>query len=105
MTYKGVNRRVHTCFITQNREYHFRAGECVAVRDRNTSVWISGHRAVGMRLRPLPPGTVYIGKELELYAPGTVIRTSQVVDILRPGKKQVHSYRFVLGFFPDDLSA
>jgi hypothetical protein len=105
MTYKGANRRVHTCFVTKNREYHFRAGECVAVRDRNSAVWIAGHRAIGMRLRPLPPGTIYVGKELELYSPDAVVRTSEVVDIFRPGKNQVHGYHFVLGFQPDDLTA
>ena len=105
MSYSGNNRRVHTCFITKNREYHFRSGECVAVRDRSSSAWMAGHRAIGMRMRPLPPGTIYIGRELELYSPEAVIRTSEVVDISRPGRNQVNGYHFVHGFQPDDLLA
>jgi hypothetical protein len=102
MRYKGKNRRVHICFITKNREYHIRAGECIAVRDRVTSVWIAGHVAIGMRMRPLPPGASYIGKELEFYSADSRIVTSRVVDILRPNKNEVDTYSFVHGLAPED---
>jgi len=37
-------------FVTKNTEYHLRAGVCVAVRDRQSHVWLEGHLAVGRRL-------------------------------------------------------
>lgn len=99
----GRERRVHICFITHNREYHVRSGECMAVRDRKSSVWIAGHRAIGLRLRPYPPGTAYIGRTLEFYSAErkTMVRTSAVVDISRPNKNQVDFYGFVHGFAPE----
>ena len=105
MRHTGEDRRVHTCFITKNREYHIRAGECVAVRDRESSVWIAGHKAVGMRMRELPPGTIFLGRELELFSPESMVITSRVVDILRPGRNEVTTYGYVQGFLPLDFSA
>ena len=98
------NRRVHTCFLTHNREYHVRAGECMAVRDRRTGVWIAGHGAIGMRLKPQAPGEPFLGRRLEFYSieKEQVIRTSPVTDILRPGKAEVQSYRLVHGFSPEE---
>ena len=100
----GKNRRIHTCFITENREYHVRANECVAVRDRKSSIWIAGHKAIGMHLKPQPPGAPYLGKKLEFLSPGKdkVLHTSAVVDILRPNKNEVNSYRLVQGFKPQE---
>jgi len=107
MSEQRRNRRVHTCFMTKNREYHVRAGECMAVRDRKTSVWIAGHMAVGMRLKPQPANTPYVGRRLEFYSieKEQVIQTSPVVDILRPNKNEVESYGFVHGFSPDNEMA
>jgi len=100
MKYYGLNRRVHTCFITHNREYHTRKGVCVAVRDRGSSIWISGHDAVGLPMKPLPPGAVYLGNSLEFLSNGKKVITSRVVDIVRPGKSQVSIYGLVYGFYP-----
>ena len=104
MSNQRRNRRIHTCYFTENREYHVRAGVCVAVRDRASSVWIAGHRAIGMRLRALPPGAPYVGRPLEFYSVELeqVIKTSPVVDILRPNKNDVQFYGFVHGFSPDN---
>jgi len=100
MRYDGENRRVHTCFITRNREYHVRSGVCVAVRDRETTAWISGHSALGMRLMAAIPGTGFLGHPLEFVTGTAHVRTSAVTDILRPGKNQVAVYRFVHGLVP-----
>ncbi|MBN2342688.1 MAG: hypothetical protein JXX29_16715 [Deltaproteobacteria bacterium] len=79
----------------------------MAVRDRKSSVWIAGHRAIGMRLRPVPPRTPYIGRTLEFYSAEkrTLVQTSAVVDIIRPNKNQVDFYGFVHGFVPEDEKA
>ncbi len=95
MSYFGLDRRVHTCFITKNREYHVRAGVCVAVRDRISSAWIAGHRAVGMKMRPSPPGSAFLGRALEFLEEDALVRTSDVVDILRPGRTVVETYNIV----------
>ncbi len=100
MIYNGSNRRVHTCFITRNREYHVRSGVCVAVRDRATSAWISGHRALGMRLIAAVPGLGFLGRPLEFVAGTAHVRTSGVIDILRPGRNEVDTYRLVHGLAP-----
>jgi len=103
MTKQRHNRRVHICFLTQNREYHVRTGECMAVRDRRTQVWIAGHGAIGMRMRPTEPGSEFLGRRLEFYSieKEQVIRTSPVVDILRPTRHEVQSYGFVHGLVPE----
>jgi len=100
MPYEGANRRVHTCFITHNREYHVRSGVCVAVRDRETTAWIAGHRALGMHLMSAVPGICFLGHPLEFVAGTAHVRTSSVTDILRPGRNEVAIYRFVHGFAP-----
>jgi hypothetical protein len=100
MAYNGTNRRVHTCFITRNREYHVRSGVCVAVRDRATSAWIAGHRALGMRLMAAVPGFGFLGRPLEFVAGASHVRTSAVIDILRPGRNEVDIYQFVHGLAP-----
>jgi hypothetical protein len=100
MPYDGVNRRVHTCFVTQNREYHIRSGVCVAVRDRETSVWIAGHRALGMRLIAAVPGVGFLGHPLEFVAGTAHVRTSAVTDISRPNRNMVDVYKFVHGLAP-----
>lgn len=100
MAYAGANRRVHTCFVTHNREYHVRAGVCVAVRDRASSAWMARHRALGMRLIVAPPGIGFLGHPLEFVAGTAHVRTSAVTDILRPGRNEVAVYPFVHGFIP-----
>lgn len=100
MAYAGANRRVHTCFVTQNREYHVRAGVCVAVRDRVSCAWMSRHRALGMRLIAAVPGIGFLGHPLEFVAGTAHVRTSAVTDILRPGRNEVDVYQFVRGLIP-----
>ena len=100
MLYDGPDRRVHTCFVTRNREYHTRSGVCVAVRDRYSSAWMAGHRAVGLDMVSVPLGTIYVGYPLEFTSSKTRVRTSAVIDILRPGRNQVDTYRLVNGFQP-----
>ena len=75
----------------------------MAVRDRKSSVWIAGHKAIGLRLRPLPPRTPYIGRTLEFYSSEKqmLVKTSAVVDIMRPNRNQVEFYDFVHGFSPE----
>ena len=101
--YEGRERRVHICFVTHNREYHVRAGVCMAVRDRKSSVWIAGHKAIGLRLRPLPPRSTYIGRCIDFYSSEKqmLVQTSAVVDVIRPNKNQVDFYGFVHGMVPE----
>lgn len=100
MAFNGPNRRVHTCFVTHNCEYHTREGVCVAVRDRASSAWIAGHRAVGLSIGDLGPGTVFLGAPLTLVEAGIRLVTSPVVDILRPNRNQVDAYSLVRGLLP-----
>lgn len=100
MTYNGTERRVHTCFITRNREYHTRAGVCVAVRDRNSSVWMSDHRAMGLMMEISHEDETIQGRPLEFASEMTRVRTSAVMDILRPNRNVVEVYNLVAGFAP-----
>jgi hypothetical protein len=100
MRYRGTNRRVHTCFVTANCEYHTREGVCVAVRDRASSAWIAGHRAVGLAIDATGPGAEFLGEPLRLADTGITLVTSPVVDILRPNRNQVEAYSFVRGMVP-----
>jgi len=97
MAYRGKERRVHTCYITRNREYHVRAGICVAVRDRDSKVWMSEHRAMGLVLNRGEDGTLIQGRPLEFASDVVRVRTSPVVDILRPNRTVVDVYGLVAG--------
>lgn len=100
MRFEGANRRVHTCFVTENCEYHTREGVCVAVRDRGSSAWIAGHRAIGLAIGVSGPGTVFLGAPLRLVGRDITLMTSPVVDILRPNRNEVEAYSFVHGLTP-----
>jgi len=100
MKFKGANRRVHTCFVTENCEYHTREGICVAVRDRWSSAWIAGHRAVGLSIGPSGPGAEFLGAPLTLVGGELTLTTSKVVDILRPNRNEVEAYSFARGMLP-----
>lgn len=67
-TYRGPDRRMHRMFVTKNTEYHLRAGVCVAVRDRQSHVWLDGHLAIGRALT----GTVRLAKAGTDAVPGEV---------------------------------
>ena len=75
----------------------------MAVRDRKSSVWIAGHKAIGLRLRPLPPRTTYIGRCIDFYSSEKqmLVQTSAVVDVIRPNKNQVDFYGFVHKMSPE----
>jgi hypothetical protein len=100
MEYAGRDRRVHTCFVTRNREYHTRAGTCVAVRDRASTAWIAGHRAVGLGLAAHDAAAPYVGHPLEFFDGRTRVVTSAVMDIARPGRTVVEAYSLVAGLLP-----
>jgi hypothetical protein len=97
--YKGPNRRVHTIFMTKNTEYHICSMLCVAVRHRQTGIWISNHEAVGMMLER-PKDKLYLGRSLTLISDSSKIRTSKVVDILRPGRTTVAMYDLLWAVCP-----
>jgi hypothetical protein len=100
MDYAGTERRVHTCFVTRHREYHTRAGTCVAVRDRLSTAWIAGHTAVGLDLAVRQDAVPYVGRPLEFRGGRTRVVTSAVEDIARPGRTVVEAYSLVAGLLP-----
>jgi hypothetical protein len=96
-------RRIHKVFITKNTEYHVRRETCVAVRDRRSGRFLSGHMAinskVGGGLRFHRDGAVSatdalpsVGESLFFVAQGRDLVTSAVVSIDRPEPKIVQSY-------------
>ena len=99
--YEGPERRVHTIFRTLHHEYHVRAGVCVAVRDRNTQIWISNHEAVGCSLDLNLPGEFYEGRSLLLTSPYCRIRTSKVLSFERPARETVDAYGLVWAVCPN----
>lgn len=100
MAFNKPNRRVRTCFVTHNCEYHTREGVCVAVRDRASSAWIAGHHAVGLSIGDQGPGTIYLGAPLTFVEAGIRLVTSPVVDILRPNRNEVDACSLVRGLLP-----
>ena len=100
MAYKGPERRIHTVFSTRNREYHVRSGICVAVRDLKTRVWISNHEAIGMQLKADEPGIEFMSHPLTFFSDFTRIRTSRVMDIVRPGRQTVNLYSLLWAVCP-----
>jgi hypothetical protein len=104
MAYPGPNRRVRTVFMTQKTEFHVCANLCVAVRDRQTGVWISKHEAVGMVLTTKINGQPIVGTSLMFRSDHTAIRTSKVVDIVRPGRSTVATYELVWSMCPSVFS-
>lgn len=101
--YNGTERRRHRVYVTRNTEYHFRDGFCVAVRDRRTGGWLSGHLALRRKVHGgirffmngamLPnTGEPRIGEALFFAAGGPDLVTSAVESIERPEKKIVATY-------------
>lgn len=95
MWYSGKDRRVHTVFVTRNREYHTNRGVCVAVRDRRSTAWISNHEAIGMALQLNNDDEIVQGRPLQLLSPFASIYTSKVLDIFRPGRKTFQMYGLI----------
>lgn len=101
--YRGPERRVHQMFVTRNTEYHLRAGVCVAVRDRQTEVWLDEHlalgRALGGGVRVLDNGEAIpavdeprIGDALYFRGGNRELVTSVLCQINRPAPELVQSY-------------
>ena len=99
MSHRGVERRIHSVYRTTRREYHVRAGVCVAVRDRANGIWHSNHEAVGMELEEERP-TGVIGRSLLFLSPFSRLETSRVQDVNRPELFEVESYPFVWSVCP-----
>ncbi len=102
-SYQGVERRRHKVFVTENTEYHFRDGLCIAVRDRQRHAWISDHvalfRSVSGSLKFLSNGAIRPnmghprkGEALFFATGGRNLITSTLLEVQRPKKKAVDSY-------------
>jgi len=92
-------------YVTRNTEYHFRDGNCVAVRDRRGGKWILAHGALSRGLsgsiRFRPDGEPYpclaeprVGDALFFGTQGPDIVTSILTSIERPAKQLVTHYPF-----------
>lgn len=103
MNYDGPDRRIHKVFVTRNTEYHVRQRTCVAVLDRQTGEWLSGHfaleRAVAGSIRfyergsmTASPALPRVGDSLYFEASGRDLLTSSVVSVERPRATQVDTY-------------
>jgi hypothetical protein len=90
-------------YVTRNTEYHVRDGVCIAVRDRQSGVWIDAHDAlrqpvvgcvsmhrngevVPSRSAPQP------GDALFFETTGRELLTSALCAIERPTKDVVEAY-------------
>ena len=98
-----VERRIHTVYVTRNTEYHVRHDVCVAVRDRRTGQWLSGHHALrsqvqgGLLFSPRGgispnPGRPKAGESLYLSRGGRDVVTSAIEAVVRPAREVVASY-------------
>lgn len=100
MSYSGPDRRVHTAFLTRNREYHVRDGFCVAVRDRKSHAWISNHEAIGMTLESRQEVGRYLGKQLLFLSDFAKVQTTSVEGIHRPERSIVDVYGLLWAICP-----
>jgi hypothetical protein len=101
--YGGAERRTRILYVTENTEYHFREGLCVAVRERRSGNWLLTHPALN---RPLS-GSVRFNRNLEAHpsledprvgegllfgTAGPEVVTSNLLAIGRPEKRVVDNY-------------
>ena len=103
--YSGPERRRHRVYVTKNTEYHLRDGFCVAVRDRRTGDFVSGHLALRRRIgggirfysngaltpnpgEPTPGEALYFSTTPE----GRDLVTSSVERGERPEKEVIRTY-------------
>ena len=100
MLYQGPERRVHTIFVTKNREYHTRDGFCVAVRDIKSTAWMTCHDALGMELDLDCSGPIFQGNPLVFRSDLRAVQTSPVMDIMRPAKQIFEVYNLVEQLLP-----
>ena len=101
--YVGPERRRHRLFITRNTEYHLRDQVCIAVRDRQSERWLSGHLALGHRLRgavevrdngeaiPVPKDP-QVGQALYFDSQERELITSVLCGVSRPTRELVATY-------------
>lgn len=98
MAYEGPERRIHKVFVTRNTEYYVREQLCVAVRDRSTGKWVTGHfavdRAIMGAIRYLDsgalsaaPGLPQVGESMYFEELGGDLVTSAVVAVERPARE------------------
>ncbi len=107
--YVGPERRRNQILLTVNREYHCRDGWCVAVRDRQSRMFVRNHSAIGKKLTGAmrlglegsvqevsPPDSLVAGEKLCFSAcDGDLehdVITSALVAIERPEKSVVALY-------------
>jgi hypothetical protein len=101
--FKGPERRRHRVYVTKNTEYHFRDGYCVAVRDRRSGSFVTGHLALRRRIHgglrfylngAIVPnlGEPKPGEAMFFSTEGRDLITSPVVSIDRPAKDVVQAY-------------
>ena len=101
--YSGRERRQHRAYVTRNTEYHFRNQVCIAVRDRRSGAWLSGHLALNRQLSagvriaangvPIPVSEEPApGDALFFGSGGRELITSALCAIERPEKSVVQSY-------------
>ena len=100
MLYEGHDRRIHSAFLTRNREYHVRSGKCIAVRDRKTSAWISNHEAIGMKLEVSLPAKLFVGTPLLFLSRCAKVKTTQVTEVFRPERETVDLYSLLWSVCP-----
>lgn len=100
---KTSDRRFNKMFVTRNTEYYLRGGLCLAVKDRRTSEWLSGHLAVGRRLaggvrilsngEAIPvPSIPEVGEALYFADGGRELVTSVLCSIERAPRELVQSF-------------
>lgn len=103
MSYQGPERRIHRVFVTRNTEYHVRRDRCVAVRDRETGEWVSGHFALSLHVAgaikffeggalAASPGLPSIGESMYFEAMGRDLVTSAIVSVERPPAETISAY-------------
>jgi len=97
------DRRFNKMFVTRNTEYYLRGELCLAVKDRRTSEWLSGHLAIGRRLsggvRILPngeaipvPSSPAVGEALYFAEGGRELITSVLCCVERAPRELVQSF-------------
>jgi hypothetical protein len=99
----GKERRRHRVYVTQNTEYHFRDGFCVAVRDRRTGDFRESHLALRRRVQGgikffmnggIQPnlGEPKPGEALYFESGGHDLVTSPLLAVERPSREVVQGY-------------
>lgn len=98
--YRGPERRKRQLYVTRNTEYFVEDQICVAVRDRDTDVWLEGHLALGRPLsgsvRVLASGALApsprrprVGEALFFADHGPELITSTLLRVDRPTEEHL----------------